>query len=273
MILRADLHLHTTASDGPLAPAEVVELACARMLEAIAITDHDTTAGLPAAQAAARGRLLVLPGIELSAEAGGQDVHVLGYLLEADDPTFQAQLAGFRDDRLTRGQRIVERLAALGSPVAWERVLALADGGAVGRPHIALALVEAGHVASVDEAFRRYLYTGGPAYVGRERLSPAAAVALIQGARGVAVLAHPGLVAGYAPLVEQLAAAGLDGVEVVHPHNPPAVRENLRALARRYDLVMTGGSDFHRPDEDVLGEQTLPPGCVEALQARAAARR
>ena len=125
MILRADLHLHTTASDGQLAPAEVVELACARMLEAIAITDHDTTAGLPAAQAAARDRLLVLPGIELSAEAGGQDVHVLGYLLEADDPTFQAQLAGFRDDRLTRGRRIVERLTALGCPVAWERVLAI----------------------------------------------------------------------------------------------------------------------------------------------------
>lgn len=272
MISRADLHLHTTASDGQLAPAELVELACARALEAIAITDHDTIAGVAEAQAAAHGRLLVLPGIELSAEDDGQDVHVLGYLLDAAAPGFQARLASFRDDRLTRAQRIVARLAALGCPIAWERVLALANGGAVGRPHIARALVEAGHVASMDEAFSRYLYTGGPAYVSRERLSPEAAVALIRGAGGAAVLAHPGLVAGYAPLVERLAAAGLDGVEVVHPKNPPDVRENLRALARRYDLVMTGGSDFHRPDEDILGGQTLPPGCVEALQARAAGR-
>lgn len=269
MILRADLHLHTTASDGQLAPSDVIRRARDRRLEAVAITDHDTTAGIAEAQAAA-GTLLVIPGIELSAEDQKLDVHVLGYFVDGQNAAFQATLTRFRDDRARRGQRIVEKLAALGLPVAWERVLELADGGSVGRPHVARAMVEAGYVESTHEAFNRYLHNGGPAYVSRERLTPEAAIDLIHSAGGAAVLAHPGLLANYAAMVERLVPAGLDGVEVAHPKNPPILRDNLRALAARYNLIMTGGTDFHGPDSEAdLGSITPPPGCIAALQARA----
>ncbi|NWG17668.1 MAG: PHP domain-containing protein [Chloroflexi bacterium] len=270
---RVDLHLHTTASDGELAPADLVWRARAIGLEAIAITDHDTTAGILEAQATASHLLLVIPGIELSAESDKLDVHILGYFLNWQSDDFQAQLTRFRDDRLKRGQRIVEKLAALGLPVSWERVLAQADGGAVGRPHIARAMVEAGLVASVSEAFDRYLYTGGPAYVSRERLTPEAAVALIHRAGGAAVLAHPAVLPDYAAMVERLVTAGLDGVEVVHPLNSEIVRDNLRGLAARFGLVMTGGSDFHGSESEPLGSVTPPSGCVPALRERAARYR
>ncbi len=271
MTLRADLHLHTTASDGQLTPSDLIHRARAQRLEVVAITDHDTTAGIVEARAATGGTLMVIPGIELSAEDARLDVHVLGYFIDSQNVPFQAALAHFRDDRVRRGQRIVNRLAELGLPVAWERVLALAGGGSVGRPHVARALVEAGYVASVREAFDRYLYTGGPAYVARERLTPEGAIDLLHRAGGAAVLAHPGLLPDYAAMVERLVPAGLDGVEVVHPKNPETVRANLRALAARHQLVMTGGTDFHGPESEAyLGSVTPPPDCVPALQARAA---
>lgn len=247
----------------------MVGLVRERRLAVFAITDHDTTDGLWEAQTAAAGSPLLIPGIELSAEDDGQDVHVLGYFIRPTDAEFQVRLAHFRADRLNRGQRIVERLAALGLPVSWERVLALANGGAVGRPHIARALVEAGHVASLEDAFAEYLYTGGPAYVARQRLTPEAAIDLIHQAGGAAVLAHPGLVDGYSQMVERLAAAGLDGVEITHPKNDTTVRANLRALAARHDLIVTGGSDFHRPDRDQMGAYLSPPESVPLLRERA----
>lgn len=270
-MLRADLHLHTTASDGQLTPSDLIQRARAQRLEVIAITDHDTTAGVAEARSADGGALVIIPGIELSAEDNQLDVHVLGYFIDSQNAAFQAALAHFRDDRTRRGQQMVTKLAALGLPVAWERVLALADGGSVGRPHVARALVEAGYVVSVRDAFDRYLHNGGPAYVARERLTPEGAVDLLHRAGGAAVLAHPGLLPDYAAMVERLTPAGLDGVEVVHPKNTETVRANLRALAARHDLVMTGGTDFHGPESDVyLGSLTPPPGCVQALQARAA---
>ncbi|MBI5667599.1 MAG: PHP domain-containing protein [Chloroflexi bacterium] len=269
--VRVDLHLHTTASDGQLAPSALVRLAQAQRLDVIAITDHDTTAGLAEAEQAAGGLPVIILGIELSAEDARLDVHVLGYFFDAQDEAFQAVLARFRDDRERRGQKIVVKLAELGLPVAWERVLALANGGAVGRPHVARALVEAGYVESVKEAFDRFLYTGGPAYVPRERLTPEGAIDLIHGAGGAAVLAHPGLLPDYAVMVVRLVSAGLDGVEVAHPKNSETVRANLRALAGHYGLVMTGGSDYHGPESDAaIGSVTPPPGCTEALRERAA---
>lgn len=270
-MLRTDLHLHTTASDGQLAPAELVRLARAQRLDVIAITDHDTTAGLAEAEQAASGMPVIIPGIELSAEDARLDVHILGYGIDAQDAKFQITLAHFRADREQRGQKIVEKLVELGLPVAWERVLALADGGSVGRPHIARALVEAGYVESTGEAFDRYLHNGGPAYVARQRLTPESAIYLIHHAGGAAVLAHPGLLPNYTMMVERLVRAGLDGVEVVHPKNPETVRDNLRALAARHGLIMTGGTDYHGPDSTAgIGSVTLPPGCVTALQERAA---
>jgi 3',5'-nucleoside bisphosphate phosphatase len=237
-------------------------------LNAIAITDHDTTGGIVEAQQAAQGSPVLVPGIELSAEEDGVDVHMLGYYIHLDHAAFQKELAHFRDDRLNRGQKIVERLGALGLPIAWEKVLKLADGGSVGRPHIARAMMEAGYVSSIKEAFDRYLHTGGPAYVARERLSPEAAIALIHRAGGAAVMAHPGLVQNYAAMIERLVPAALDGVEIMHPKNAQTVRENLRGLAQIYSLIVTGGSDFHRR-EDPIGSENPPPAALRDLRERA----
>jgi predicted metal-dependent phosphoesterase TrpH len=245
----------------------LVRLARKHHLNTIAITDHDTTDGLLEAQQAANGSPIVLPGIELSAEENEVDVHMLGYYVPLDDPTFQAALVQFRNDRLNRGQGMVEKLAALGKPIRWERVLELADGGSVGRPHVARAMVEAGHVESVNAAFDLYLRHGGPAYVSRKRMSPEEAVELIHAAGGVAVMAHPGLVADYLGVLERLIAAGLDGIEYNHPRNPTTVRENVRALAIKHDLILTGGSDFHRPN-DPIGAYTAPVEALAALRER-----
>jgi 3',5'-nucleoside bisphosphate phosphatase len=266
-VLRADLHLHTTASDGQLRPAELVQLARKNHLNTIAITDHDTTDGLREAQQAADGSPVIIPGIELSAEENEVDVHMLGYYVPTDEGDFQAALRRFRDDRLSRGQGMVEKLAALGKPVRWERVLELANGGSVGRPHVARALVEAGHVESVNAAFDLYLRHGGPAYVSRKRMSPEEAIKLIHDAGGVAVMAHPGLVADYLPMFERLVEAGLDGVEYNHPRNPATVKENVRAVALKHHLIMTGGSDFHRPN-DPIGAYLAPVEAMVALRER-----
>jgi predicted metal-dependent phosphoesterase TrpH len=276
--MRVDLHLHTNASDGQFTPSELVNLARKYSLDVIAITDHDTTDGIREAQEASSvtGTPLVIPGIELSAEDTAGDVHVLGYYVDLGSTHFEERIASFRADRYSRGQRILQRLAAMGMPLQWERVLAIAEDGSIGRPHIARALVEAGYVESVRDAFDRYLYNDGPAYVPRARLSPEEAVALIHSAAGVAVLAHPGLLPDYAAIVRRLVPVGLDGVEVVHPSNSEKVRLNLRALAQEYRLIMTGGTDYHGPDvkEHVtLGSVTPPEGCVAALRARAQQRR
>ncbi len=266
-MLRADLHLHTTASDGQLRPADLIQLARKHHLNTIAITDHDTTDGLREAQQAADGSPVIVPGIELSAEENDVDVHMLGYYVQPEDSDFQAALVRFRNDRLSRGQGMVEKLAELGKSISWERVLALANGGSVGRPHVARAMVEAGHVESVNAAFDHYLRHGGPAYVSRKRMSPEEAVALIHAAGGVAVMAHPGLVADYLSVLERLVAAGLDGVEYNHPRNTATVRENVRAVALKHHLIMTGGSDFHRPG-DPIGAYTAPVDALLALRER-----
>jgi predicted metal-dependent phosphoesterase TrpH len=280
MTLRVDLHLHTTASDGQLSPTALVRLVQERGLDVIAITDHDTTNGIEEAQRAAQGSPVVIPGIELSAEDAGGDVHTLGYFMNIHEPVFQEQLARFRDDRLQRARRVVEKLAELGLPMEWEQVSAMTESGSVGRAHSARAMVEAGYVGSVKEAFDRYLQVGGPAYIARRRLSPEEAINLIHSAGGVAVLAHPGLVPHYESLlIERLIPAGLDGIEVVHPDNPPPIEQRARELAQQYNLIITGGSDFHdlawveREGKAMIGSVTPPEGCVEALRARAEERQ
>jgi 3',5'-nucleoside bisphosphate phosphatase len=283
--MRVDLHLHTTASDGSLTPTRLVSQASETGLDIIAITDHDTTAGLKEAYQAASSEkvrsLVVIPGIELSAEdsvpreGGGLhriDVHTLGYFVDLENADFQAQLERFRSDRLQRGQRIVERLADIGMPVDWQRVIFFAQGGSIGRPHIARAMIEAGYVASVKEAFDKYIGTNGPAYVARKRLSPEEAVAFVHAAGGVAVLAHPGVLPDYVAMVKRLVPAGLDGVEVIHPKNDETTQKTLWALAEEHGLIKTGGSDFHGPAVDptvTIGCVVPPEGCVEALRERA----
>jgi 3',5'-nucleoside bisphosphate phosphatase len=270
--MRADFHLHTNASDGQYSPTELVELA--QKFDVIAITDHDTTAGVAEAQQAAqkRGGPVVIPGIELSTEDDDGDVHILGYFVDIDNADFQATLTNFRSDRFNRGQRMLEKLAALNLPLEWDRVVAIANGGAIGRPHIARAMLEKGYVESVKDAFNRYIGNDGPAYVARKRLSPEEAVQLIHSAGGAAVLGHPGLLKDYRAMLRRLIVVGLDGVEVAHPSNLDNVRLDLRAIAAEHHLIMTGGSDFHGPKvkpENTLGMVSPPEDALEALRERA----
>ena len=283
-----DLHLHTTASDGELTPTQVITLARKRGMEIIAITDHDTTDGLAEAISVAQVRTqageplshpIVLPGIELSAEDESGDVHMLGYfrdLASTEQPALQDKLVKFRADRADRAQKIVEKLAQIGVPVAWERVQAFAEKGskrgAIGRPHIARALVEAGYVDSVRGAFALYLNNDAPAYVSRQRLSPEEAIELIHSVGGVAVLAHPGKLKDYVAMTHRLVPAGLDGVEVIHPANNENTRLDLRALAKKYDLLETGGSDFHGVSDDgsySLGTFNPSISTYQAIRERA----
>lgn len=269
--MRIDLHMHSTASDGRLTPTELVRLARERGLTAIALTDHDTTDGVAEAQAAGRvAGVEVIAGVEINTESEDGDVHFLGYFVNPDDAAFQDHLATLRNARLGRARLMVEKLAQLGMPLDWARVQEIAGEGAVGRPHVARALLECGYIATLSEAFEKYIGHEGPAYVPRYRLTPEQAIAAIRAAGGVACLAHPA-VAGTTPLVPRLAAAGLGALEVYYPEHTPEDQEMLLALARKYDLVATGGSDFHALDDSThatLGAIWVPPEAVERLRLR-----
>ena len=271
-----DLHTHSTFSDGTLDPEQVVELAASRDLAGIALTDHDNTGGVERARAAAKGgHLTVLLGCELSAEHDGSPVHVLGYGFDPDEPAFAAKRAWIAEGRVGRARRMVERLRQLGAPVELDRVKELAGGGAIGRPHIARAMVEAGVVDDIDAAFGAdWIGTGGRAYVAKDAVTPVEAVELIHGAGGVAVLAHPSVHAGASAVPEavirDMAAAGLDGLEVDHPDQPPADRARWRALAAELGLETTGASDCHGALFGYrMGSERTPEATVDRLLARA----
>jgi 3',5'-nucleoside bisphosphate phosphatase len=273
--LRADLHSHSTASDGTTPPADVIRRAAAAGLDVVALTDHDTVAGHAEAAAALPAGLTLLPGMELSARAQGHSVHLLAYLFDPGHPDLAAELAVIRDSRLSRARAMVDRLVALGVPVTWAQVEAIAGGGVVGRPHIARALAEAGVVATPADAFGpEWIGPGGPAYVSRYALDPARAVALVTAAGGVTVLAHPrGAGRGWAipdEVIEELAAAGLTGLEVNHPQQDAARRAELTGLAGRLGLVPSGGSDDHGALTGFrLGTEIAPPGSYQRLVERA----
>lgn len=250
-MMRVDLHTHSTASDGVYTPVEVVHIALTHQMDVIALTDHDNVSGVrPARQTAEGTGLEVLAGVELSAEDERTDRHILGYLIDVDSQPLRATLTELRDARTHRAERMVQKLAALGVDIPLERVLTLADQGSVGRPHVAQALLERGYVGSIQEAFEKYIGNGGPAYVPHYRLEPKQAIALIHEAGGVAVLAHPGHYPDYREVITSLVPLGLDGIEVYYPDHTPAIVEDLRVLARQYNLVMTAGSDFHRREGD-----------------------
>ncbi|MDI3338902.1 MAG: PHP domain-containing protein [Sphaerobacter sp.] len=270
-----DLHTHTTASDGTTSPADLVAEARARGIHVLAVTDHDSTDGLDEAMAAGhRLGVTIIPGVELGTEPGRGEVHLLGYFIDHQDPTFQQRLATFRAGRERRVEAIVERLRQLGVPIELAHVRQHAAGGAIGRAHVARALVAQGYAASVDDAFARYLGYGRPAYVPRVRLSAPEAVVLIHAAGGVAVLAHPLTVDALEDELAALVAAGLDGIEVYYAAYSPAEHAMLAALAARYGLIPTGGSDYHGPGQREgreLGAAPVPPATVARL--RRAARR
>jgi hypothetical protein len=266
---RVDLHAHTTFSDGLLAPEALVARAVEKRLAALAITDHDTLAALPRARAAAPGGLEVVPGVEISSALEGQDLHILGYYIDPEHEPLRASLARFQGERRVRARQIVERLAALGVALDPESLLEAAGPGAIGRPHVAAALVRAGHVGDLEEAFRRFLGTRAAAFVPRPAFRPEEAIALIHAAHGVSVLAHPGAVVSEAT-VERLARAGLRGIEVWHPHHPPPTTRRWRALAERLGLLETGGSDFHgQPRASDLGDLDVPYGALLRLKQTA----
>lgn len=266
----ADLHVHTTASDGILSPVRVVCLARTLGLGAIAITDHDTVSGVaPAVQeAAARGGPVVIPGIEISASHHGRDVHILGYYVNTTHSGFLARIRQLADKRSERAARMVGRLRSLGLKVSLDDVLELAGKASLGRPHIADALVRAGVVQNRAQAFSRWIGRDCPGYVPREPVSPLEAVALVRLAKGVPVLAHPGT-ARADGIIAELAAAGLQGLEVYHPeHTSEQVRRYLD-VAAALRLVSTGGSDFHGGDNHGrLGEVLVGLKVVEELKRR-----
>jgi len=266
---RLELHAHTHFSDGHLSPSALVSLAVERGLFALAITDHDSVEGIAEAQSAAGESLEVVPGIEVSSAIEGQDVHVLGYFVDPAHEPLRARLLRFRDERRERALAILARLAALGLPISADEVFAAAGPGVVGRPHIAHALMRAGHVPSVDVAFQRLLGSRGSAFVPRPAFASTEAVGMIREAGGVAVLAHPGMLARR--LVQQLVEAGLGGVEVWHPQHGMTAQRAWHELARELDLVASGGSDFHGPHRGAgLGEMPVPERVLESLRARAA---
>ncbi len=268
--MRIDLHTHTTASDGLLPPERLVELAKGAGVTVLAIADHDTTDAVDAALAA--GRRLgveIIPAVEINTDVDESEVHVLGYFINYHEAWFQAFLVRLRDGRVNRAARMVEKLNALGLRIDFERVRAMAEG-AVGRPHVARALVEAGAVKSTEEAFEKYIGRSGPAYVERMKVTPEEAVRVIARADGIPVLAHPGW-GVKDEMIPPLVEAGLEGLEVYYPDHTPAMVAHYLDLASQYRLVVTGGTDFHGGDLATrvsIGSQYVPYDVVERLKAR-----
>ncbi|SHK95025.1 PHP domain-containing protein [Rhodothermus profundi] len=266
---RADLHLHTSCSDGQLTPSELVRRAQRAGLYCIAITDHDTIEGLAEAQqTAARWGMQIVPGVELSVQVADEEVHLLGYFFDPAHPVLQEALAAYRRAREQRLATMIERLHRSGVPLSMEQVQAVVGEGVPGRPHVARALVAAGYAASYAEAFQRYLLPHGPAYVPKPAWTAAEAVAVLHEAGGIAVLAHPG-----EHLQDRtfraLLAAGLDGIEVVHPAHSYYLMQHYRQVARDFGLIETGGSDYHghrAEEEALLGAYTIPYPRVERLR-------
>jgi 3',5'-nucleoside bisphosphate phosphatase len=276
-----DLHTHTRYSDGTFTPRELIMLGGQRGLSVVGLTDHDTTSGLAeAVLAGSEVGIEVVPGVELSTVRDGEGVHLLGYFVDPGYPEFAAELRRLQEDRFTRGERMVEKLRELGHPITFERVREIAEGRNVIRPHVAQALVEAGVIATIKDAFTDELIgSRGQAYVEKHALRPVEAVPLIHRAGGACVLAHPGTWREASPVpdafIDELCAAGLDGIEALHPEHPPEVEAAYVEMAERRGLVYTGSSDCHgtRYDPVRLGMRTTPPGQLEALRARAEENR
>ncbi len=281
-----DLHLHSSRSDGRLAPAELVRLCAGAGLRVAALTDHDSTEGIGEAreEAARLGGPEIIPGIELSCETALGEVHVLGLFVDPDGEELREHCDRARTARLERGRRMVERLARAGVGVSFERVLEIAAGGSVGRPHVARAMVEAGHVRDTKEAFDTHLGRGGAGYVARSRLTPAGAVEMLGRNGALAVLAHPLVSAvksgrreidGLEDVLAELSAAGLAGLEVHYGDYTAEQVASLGATARRFGLVPCGGSDYHgsdNPREPVPGSVGPPMETVRELRRLREAR-
>jgi len=267
----ADLHTHTYHSDGTRSPQEVVDVALAHGIDILAISDHDNLAAFYEIKpyADAHGVTLI-PAMELSCGYEGVDIHVLAYAFDAHDERIDTRLRAFRETRHRRGYAIVARLRSLGCVITAERVDELAAGGAMGRPHVARALVEAGYAASVSDAFDKYLGTGKPAYIEKERFRIDEAVTLIRSAGGVTSIAHPTLYPEHERRVPELLDAGIDAIEVLHPEVDEENRERYTALARFRGKFTTGGSDDHGTvkTSETLGTIRVPESAIGPILDR-----
>lgn len=272
--MKADLHTHTIASDGIQTPAQNVRTAKMKGLKAIAITDHDTTAGLDEAleEAEKLSDIEVIPGIEISTVYNKQEIHVLGYFIDYKDDQFQQRLLKLRSVRDTRNRRIVEKLNELGIDISITEVYERSQkkGGNVGRPHIAEVLLEKGIVKSLDEAFDRFLGKGKKAHTNPPRISPFEAIDLIEKAKGVPVVAHPALYEDLR-LIDEVIMNGVKGIEVYHSDHTAKDEQHFEKLARSYNLIMTGGSDYHglrngKFYHGDIGNRTVPYEVVVKLK-------
>jgi hypothetical protein len=266
--MKADLHVHSSASDGTVTPGEVVELAAGSGVTHLALADHDTVEGIPeAAEAARHAGIVLIPAVELSSTTvDRRDVHILGYFIDAGHPILKDRLAELRVARRSRAVAILESLVNAGIQLDLSEVLDHAGEGSVGRAHVARALVDAGYASSVPEAFKRLLGRGGPHYVPKVVQSPTEAMALIHAAGGLAFLAHPG-VCDMGDTLVSLVSEGLDGVEVYHSDHTAEQCAHFSALAETYGLLVSGGSDFHGPEgpNPAIGSISLPRRDLERL--------
>lgn len=268
-----DLHTHSSVSDGLLTPTELVGEAARRGLRVLALTDHETVAGLDEAESAARtAGIEFVPGVELNTDLDSREVHILGYFVDRDDPELLAALARLEALRVERIERMVRRLADIGKPLDLDRVRTLAGPGTIGRPHVARAMVERGYVSSVSEAFDRYLAGGRPGFVPRRRNDPEAAVELLRRNGAVPVLAHPLTTGAVEGILRRLTRVGLRGLEAYYGEYDDAVQRELRATADRWGLIATGGSDYHgegfKHGRD-LGGPSVPMEAVDRLREAA----
>ncbi len=274
---KVDLHIHSTASDGRLSPAEVVRKSAEAGLTVIALTDHDTVDGIVPALEAAQpfSWLKLIPGVEISTDVPKGEGHVLGYFIDYAHSELQAFLGRRRNSRQERVQQMITKLKTLGLPIEWERVKEIASTGSMGRPHIAQAMLEKGYIASIKEAFTKYIGRDGPAYVEYGKMPPAGAVELILRANGLPVLAHPLTLDNPEKIIIELKASGLVGIEAYYGGYTTEEINRLVSLANRYGLITTGGSDYHglgTNTETMIGGAGVPIESAEQLIALAEQR-
>lgn len=270
----ADLHLHTTFSDGRRSPAELVEVAAAKRLDIIAITDHDHVGAYDEAfDIALDHGITLVPGVELSVAWRGIDVHLLGWAFDPSDASLNSRLAEFRDARDRRGELMVEKLGDLDIPITLEQVRRICGGGSMGRPHVGQALIDCGVCASMDEAFDLYLTPGRPGFVPKARLGIDEALKLVRNAGGVSSIAHPVFYPNHERLVPELLELGADGVEVLHPEMPPELTRRYDELCVRMGKMRTGGSDDHGFEgRRTIGSIRVPVEWIEPIIERAERR-
>ena len=272
MVSKGDFHTHSTASDGRLTPAELVDLVAGQGVRYHALTDHDSTQGIAEARAAAKkhANYTLIPGVEMGTDIEGAEVHMLGLYLFPEDDELQALLAKLREGRVGRGEGIVRKLRELGVMIEWERVQEIAGDASVGRPHVAQAILEKGYVKNVAEAFDRWIGRNGPAYVERDKMTPAEAVRCIVERGGLACLAHPADLLVLDTLLPELKDAGMAAMEVYYKDYPPETVGRLRQTAEAHGLLPLGGSDYHGifgPTEPLPGDQwtPVPESSIERL--------